>query len=91
MTDVLPNEIEDKLDQIIVLLGKLVSKERSDPHRLLRLKEAAGYISVSPWKLRGLIQKGEIAIVKNRNGVGGVWLLDIRDLDDWINRSKATL
>jgi excisionase family DNA binding protein len=91
MTDVLRNEIEDKLDQIIGLLGQLVSKEHSDPHRLLRLKEAAGYISVSAWKLRGLIQKGEIAIVKNRDCAGGVWLIDVEDLDDWIIRSKATL
>ena len=91
MTEAVPNVIEGKLDEIIVLLAKLVSKERMNQRRLLRLKEAACYISVSPWKLRGLIQNGEIPIVRNSEGAGGVWLLDIKDLDDWISRTKATL
>jgi hypothetical protein len=46
---------------------------------------------VSPWKLRGLIQRGEMPVVKNGDGDGGVWLLDVRDLDSWIDRSKMTL
>jgi len=83
--------IEKRLDEIIVLLGTLVSQERPTPRRLLRLKEAARYISVSPWKLRGLIQTGQIEIVKNSDGPGGVWLVDIKDLDAWIIRTKATL
>ena len=91
MTEIVPNTIEGKLDEIILLLGKLVSQERPNPRRLLRLKEAACYVSVSPWKLRGLIQNGEIPIVRNGDGAGGVWLLDIKDLDAWINRTKATL
>jgi excisionase family DNA binding protein len=90
MTQAAPNAIEGKLDEIITLLGKLVSRERPNQRRLLRLKEAARYMSVSPWKLRGLIQNGEIPIVRNGDG-NGVWLLDIKDLDDWISRTKATL
>ena len=86
--------IEDKLDQVIVLLGKLVSQERTNrrPSRLMRLKDAASYICVSPWKMRGLVQSGEIPVVKNNDGAsGGVWLLDVRDLDEWIDRTKVTL
>jgi len=66
-----------RLDRIIDLLSKLVSQERPSPRRLLRLKEAAGYMSVSPWKLGGLIECGEIPIVKSGDGSGGAWLLDI--------------
>ena len=91
MTHSVSNAIEGKLDEIIALLAKLASQERPNPRRLLRLKEAAQYISVSPWKLRGLIQTGQIEIVKNGDGPGGVWLVDIKDLDAWINRTKATL
>jgi len=42
--------IEQKLDQVIVLLGKLASQERTNrrPSRLMRLKDAASYICVSP-------------------------------------------
>lgn len=83
--------IVEKLDQVIVLLGKLVSQNHATPRRLMRLKEAASYMSVSPWKLRGLIQGGEIPIVRSGDSAGGVWLLDLRDLDEWISRTKMTL
>jgi excisionase family DNA binding protein len=76
---------------MITLLRALVSTESLKRCRLLRLKEAAHYISVSPWKLRALIQNGEIPVVKNGDGVAGVWLLDLRDLDEWISRTKVTL
>jgi excisionase family DNA binding protein len=83
--------IDEKLNQVIVLLGKLVSQGHANPRRLMRLKEAASYISVSPWKLRGLVQSGEIPVVKNNDGAGGgVWLLDVRDLDAWVSRRKVT-
>jgi excisionase family DNA binding protein len=92
MTDAVSNTtMAEKLDKIIDLLGKLASAERPRPRRLLRLKEAASYISVSPWKLRGMIQGGEIPVVRNGDGAGGVWLLDTKDLDEWINRTKVRL
>jgi excisionase family DNA binding protein len=84
--------VEEKLDQVIVLLGKLVSQQPSNPRRLMRLKEAANYVSISPWKLRGLVQSGEIPVVKNNDRAGGgAWLLDVRDLDDWVSRTKVTM
>jgi Helix-turn-helix domain len=80
-----------KLDEMTSLLRALVSAERLKRCRLLRLKDAAAYVSVSPWKLRGLIQRGEIPVVRNGDGAAGVWLVDTQDLDHWIDRTKVTL
>jgi len=57
--------------------------------RLLRLKPAAEYLSMSPGKLRALIQAGEIPVVKY--GENAPWLIDVRDLDSWIERSKTNV
>jgi excisionase family DNA binding protein len=60
-----------------------------NPKRLLRLKPAAAYLSVSPGKLRSIVQKGELPVV--RIGGNAPWLLDVRDLDAWIDRHKETI
>jgi excisionase family DNA binding protein len=54
------------------------------------LKPAAAYLSLSPGKLRAIVQKGELPIVKY--GDGSIpWLLDVKDLDQWIDRHKQNL
>ncbi len=57
--------------------------------RLLRLKPAAAYLSVSIWTLRAIIQRGELPVIKY--GANTPWLLDVRDLDSWIERHKEIL
>ena len=54
--------------------------------RLLRLKTAAVYLSLSPWKLRSLIQDGRLPVVQDMEG--SPFLLDVRDLDAFIERNK---
>jgi excisionase family DNA binding protein len=54
--------------------------------RLLRVREAASYLSISPWKLRRLIQCGLLPVVQDSEG--GAWRVDIRDLDSFIDRNK---
>jgi len=56
------------------------------PRLLLRLKAAADYLSLSPWKLRQLIQCGRLPVVQD--GDGSPFLLDVRDLDAYVERSK---
>ena len=56
--------------------------------RLLRVRDAADYLSVSPWKLRRLIQEGLLPIVQASEG--GAWRVDVRDLDSFIERHKTT-
>lgn len=54
--------------------------------RLLRLKTAAVYLSLSPWKLRALIQDGKLPVVQDAEG--SPFLLDVRDLDAFVERNK---
>jgi hypothetical protein len=57
--------------------------------RLMRLKDGAAYIAVSPWQLRNLVQRGDLPVVRIADS--GPWLLDVRDLDAWIDRSKVVM
>lgn len=54
--------------------------------RLLPTRDAAAYLSVSPWQLRNLVHTGQIPVVQHAEG--GRFLLDVRDLDAWIERNK---
>jgi excisionase family DNA binding protein len=54
--------------------------------RLVRLKAAAEYLSLSPWKLRSLIQAGRLPVVQDSEG--SPFLLDVRDLDGFVERNK---
>jgi excisionase family DNA binding protein len=56
--------------------------------RLLRTKQAAEYLNLSPWKLRQLIAYGQLPVVQAAEG--SPFLLDIRDLDGYIERNKRT-
>ena len=47
---------------------------------------AAEYLSLSPWKLRRLIQEGRLPVVQDTEG--GPFLIDVRDLDGFIERNK---
>jgi len=66
-----------------------MTKLQPSTRRLLRLKEAAQYVSLSPWKLRKLVQDGQLPVVKY--GENTPWLLDMRDLDGWVERHKQTI
>lgn len=56
--------------------------------RLLKLKAAAEYLSLSPWKIRNLVHKGLLPVVQDTEGAP--FLLDVRDLDGYIERNKRT-
>jgi hypothetical protein len=56
------------------------------PRRLLRTKEAALYLGMSPGKLRRLTQSGELPIIQHDEHAP--WLYDLRDLDTLIEKSK---
>lgn len=72
------------------------SAHRDDPHfgdrpssRLLRTRPAAAYLGISEWKLRRLIQEGQIPVVQY--GDCTPWLIDLRDLDQWIAERKQVI
>ena len=53
--------------------------------RLYSIKEASEYLGRGIWAIRKMIWKGEIPYVK----AGRRILLDIRDIDNWIEGSKT--
>jgi excisionase family DNA binding protein len=57
--------------------------------RLFRTKQAAAYLSMSEWKLRRLIQTEIIPFVQDQRG--GPFLVDVRDLDAYIEGNKHNI
>lgn len=55
--------------------------------RLLRIKRAADYLGLSTRKIRCLVQEGDLHAVQLPGHAP--WLLDIRDLDAWIEKNKG--
>jgi excisionase family DNA binding protein len=61
---------------------------RHHTQRLLRTKEAARYLSISPWKLRNLVATGRLPVVQDAEGAP--FLLDVQDLDAYVDQNKRT-
>ena len=59
------------------------------PPRLLDIQDSARYLSMSDKAIRELIAEGELPYVQKIPG-RSPYLLDVRDLDRWIERSKIT-
>lgn len=53
--------------------------------RLISIEEASKYLAVSTWTVRRMIWSGAIPHVRRGRRI----LLDLRDLDKWIEREKA--
>jgi excisionase family DNA binding protein len=56
--------------------------------RLLKTTQASTYLGISPWQLRRLVGTGQLPVVQIRDGAR--FLLDVRDLDAFIDRNKTT-
>jgi excisionase family DNA binding protein len=65
-----------------------VTADNANPtkRRLLKVKQAAAYLSISPWSLRKLVQDQRLRIVQM--DAQGPWLIDIADLDQFIEANK---
>ena len=57
--------------------------------RVLKTNDAATYLGISAWKLRNLVQSGEISYIAG-DGTSP-WLFDRQDLDRWIESRKRKL
>jgi excisionase family DNA binding protein len=57
--------------------------------RLLKTRDAARYLGMSAWKVRNLVQCGEIACILG-DGTSP-WLFDRLELDRWIENRKVKL
>ena len=80
----------EERDQTVTYIKESISTISGAPaiprRRLLRIKAASEYLSLSPWKLRQLVQDGKLPVVQDTEG--SPFLLDVRDLDGWLERSK---
>jgi excisionase family DNA binding protein len=56
--------------------------------RYLKVKAAADYLGYSPWKVRDLIRNGKLPYVQD--GESGPFMLDIVDLDAYMEKHKIT-
>ena len=68
--------------------GTMIDSTAITP-RVMKTRQAARYLGVSAWKLRNLVQSGEIPCILG-DGTSP-WLFDKLDLDAWIQRRKQTL
>lgn len=57
--------------------------------RMMKTNAAAAYLAISAWKLRNLVQSGEISFIPG-DGTSP-WLFDRQELDRWIETRKQKL
>lgn len=61
-----------------------LSPKDSLPRRLCAIAEAARYLSLSTWTIREMIWRGDLPHVRQGRRI----LLDLRDLEAWVDREK---
>jgi excisionase family DNA binding protein len=54
--------------------------------RLYTIPEAAEYLGRSPWAVRSMVWAGKLPAVKDGKRI----LVDVYDLDQWIDRNKVS-
>ena len=73
--------------ELSMALSKRVDRENyQGEKRLFNVPEAAKYLGMTEWGIRGLISDGKIPSVRNGRRV----FLDIEDMNRWIEESKET-
>jgi len=68
-----------------------MTRRDNSARRLLRLRPASEYLSISPAKLRQIVQREGLPVIRLEESGHSPWLLDIRDLDSWVERTKRNL
>jgi excisionase family DNA binding protein len=65
------------------------SRSKGVEPRALKTNDAAAYLGISPWKLRNLVQFGEISYISGEGT--SPWLFDKQELDRWVESRKQKL
>jgi excisionase family DNA binding protein len=81
-TDAFQQVIADAVESGV---RKALNVSEATNRRLLSAEEAAVYLSLSKRELYNMIANHQLAAVKH----GRRKMLDIRDLDEWIERNKV--
>jgi excisionase family DNA binding protein len=77
--------IEAVADRVSERLMRERGRENGASSRLLTLKGAAAYLSLSLSTIKNMLVASELRVVSR----GGRRMIDIRDLDLWIERNKT--
>jgi len=56
--------------------------------KVMKTREAARYIGVSPWKLRKLVHEGKVAYISDGDCTSALRFLTV-DLDDYLGRWRV--
>lgn len=64
-----------------------MNKQERPEKRLYSIKEAAQYLGRSVWAVREMLWAGKIPYVKDGKRI----LLDIYDMDEWIEKNKTRI
>lgn len=67
------------------------SRSKSADRQFLRLEEAADRMATSDKYLRGIIQRGEIPVIRMGKGANAPWVVEASDIYAWMDRHKETL
>ncbi len=85
-----PFNLDNLLSAMLQCLATVEVVPKDCPHsstrRLLKTREAASYLAVSPWKLRKLVQDSKLPYVSDNDG--SPWRFDLRDLDSYIDHNR---
>ena len=60
-----------------------------NPPRMLRCVQAARYLGIGTKAIRELILRGELSYVQLKPGGNSPFLIDVRDLDQFIEANKS--
>lgn len=86
---IIPRTEDSEPNSLQTRLAAGTGQRRSPPkQRMMRVREAAAYLGSSPWKIRQLIADRRIPFMQDGDGP---FLLDVRDLDGFIERSKRVV
>lgn len=66
-------------------MKKARPSEHREPKRLYTIKEASVYLGRSEWAVREMLWAGKLPYVRDGKRI----LLDIGDIDRWIERNKT--
>jgi excisionase family DNA binding protein len=86
------NSSDDLLANVTELITHAVRRVQRAAEiqpRLLDIDDSARYLSMSDKAVRELITQGELAYIQKIPG-RSPYLIDIRDLDRWVERSKIS-
>ncbi len=56
-------------------------------NKVMKTREAAKYLAVSPWKLRNLVHAGKLAYISDGDSTSAMRFL-VEDLDDYLSRCR---